>query len=348
MNTIIMDMTDGINAKDMEKVGEVLKNGGLAAFPTETVYGLGANALDEEAARKIYAAKGRPSDNPLIVHIAQMEDLYKIAEKVPEEAEKLAKAFWPGPLTMIFRKKDVVPYGTTGGLDTVAVRMPNHEIALELIRAGGGYIAAPSANASGRPSPTTAEHVREDMDGRIDVIVDGGAVGIGVESTIVDLSEDVPMILRPGFINQEMLEKVIGKVEMDPAVSGADVKGTPKAPGMKYRHYAPRAQMVIVEGDRDKVIDYINGKIKEEKAKGNLAGVIASDETIGCYDGGIVKSMGTRTEELSISRHLFGVLREFDSCNVSIIFSESFYTPDLGAAIMNRLMKAAGHQIIRI
>lgn len=348
MNTIIMDMTDGINAKDMEKAGEVLKNGGLVAFPTETVYGLGANALDEEAARKIYAAKGRPSDNPLIVHIAQMEDLYKIAEKVPEEAEKLAKAFWPGPLTMIFRKKDIVPYGTTGGLDTVAVRMPNHEIALELIRAGGGYIAAPSANASGRPSPTTAEHVREDMDGRIDVIVDGGAVGIGVESTIVDLSEDTPMILRPGFINQEMLEKVIGKVEMDPAVSGADVKGTPKAPGMKYRHYAPRAQMVIVEGDRDKVIDYINGKIKEEKAKGNLAGVIASDETFGCYDGGIVKSMGTRTEELSISRHLFGVLREFDSSNVSIIFSESFYTPDLGTAIMNRLMKAAGHQIIRI
>lgn len=348
MNTIIMDMTDGINAKDMEKAGEVLKNGGLVAFPTETVYGLGANALDEEAARKIYAAKGRPSDNPLIVHIAQMEDLYKIAERVPEEAEKLAKAFWPGPLTMIFRKKDIVPYGTTGGLDTVAVRMPNHEIALELIRAGGGYIAAPSANASGRPSPTTAEHVREDMDGRIDVIVDGGAVGIGVESTIVDLSEDTPMILRPGFINQEMLEKVIGKVEMDPAVSGADVKGTPKAPGMKYRHYAPRAQMVIVEGDRDKVIDYINGKIKEEKAKGNLAGVIASDETFGCYDGGIVKSMGTRTEELSISRHLFGVLREFDSSNVSIIFSESFYTPDLGTAIMNRLMKAAGHQIIRI
>ena len=348
MNTIIMDMTDGINAKDMEKVGEVLKNGGLAAFPTETVYGLGANALDEEAARKIYAAKGRPSDNPLIVHIAQMEDLYKIAEKVPEEAEKLAKAFWPGPLTMIFRKKDVVPYGTTGGLDTVAVRMPNREIALELIRAGGGYIAAPSANASGRPSPTTAEHVREDMDGRIDVIVDGGAVGIGVESTIVDLSEDTPMILRPGFINQEMLEKVIGKVEMDPAVSGADVKGTPKAPGMKYRHYAPKADLAIVEGTEEAVVKKINELAAKAKARGEQVGIIATDETKDRYQEGLVVSIGSRKEEETIAHHLYEVLRDFDQSAVKSIYSEAFYTPRMGQAIMNRLLKAAGHKIIRV
>ena len=291
----------------LKRAGEILKSGGLVAFPTETVYGLGANALDEQAAFKIYAAKGRPSDNPLIVHIAKTEDLYRIVEEVPEEAKKLAEKFWPGPLTMIFQKKEIVPYGTTGGLDTVAVRMPNHPVALKMIEAGGGYIAAPSANTSGRPSPTTAQHVADDLDGKIEMILDGGSVGIGVESTIVDLSTGVPTILRPGYINKAMLEKVIGKVEVDPTLLSADCKQRPKAPGMRYKHYAPKADMVIVEGEEEKVIAYINDRICEELKKGNRPGVIASDETVHRYCGGTVKSMGSRRDELSISRHLYAV-----------------------------------------
>ena len=348
MQTIIADMTNHIDENDMEKAGQILRAGGLVAFPTETVYGLGANALDEQAAFKIYAAKGRPSDNPLIVHIARMEDLYKIAENVPKEAELLADAFWPGPLTMIFQKKDVVPYGTTGGLNTVAVRMPNHPVALKMIEVGGGYIAAPSANTSGRPSPTTAQHVADDMTGKIDMILDGGSVGIGVESTIVDLSTGVPTILRPGYINKGMLEEVIGQVEVDPTLLSADCKQRPKAPGMRYKHYAPKADMVIVEGEEEKVISYINERICEELKKGNCPGVIASDETKHRYCGGAVKSMGSRKDELSISRHLYAVLREFDEQQVSCIYSEAFETPNLGQAIMNRMVKAAGHQIVQV
>lgn len=339
-------MRQGIDPAAMRRAGEILRGGGLVAFPTETVYGLGANALDPDAARRIYQAKGRPSDNPLIVHIAQMEDLYRIARDVPEKAKLLAGAFWPGPLTMIFRKTDLVPLATTGGLETVAVRMPDHAAALALIRAGGGYIAAPSANTSGRPSPTQASHVAEDMDGRIDMIIDGGSVGIGVESTIVDMSVETPMILRPGYISRAMLEQVIGPVETDPALHSASEH--PKAPGMKYRHYAPKADMVLVEGAQEDVVAYINGQIQKELQVGGTPGVIASEETKRRYTGGIVKSMGSRQDELDIARHLYGVLREFDGQQVSRIYSEAFDTPTLGQAIMNRLIKAAGHQVIRV
>lgn len=348
MKTIIEDMTERINKQGMERAGQILKNGGLVAFPTETVYGLGANALDEAASSKIYAAKGRPSDNPLIVHIAEMKDLYTIAETVPEKAKLLAEKFWPGPLTMIFQKKSVVPYGTTGGLDTVAVRMPDHQVALELIRCGGGFIAAPSANTSGRPSPTKASHVEEDMGGRIDMIIDGGEVGIGVESTIVDLSGEIPVILRPGYINQAMLEEVVGTVDVDPTLLRTDCKERPKAPGMRYKHYAPKADMTIVEGAQEKVIAEINDRIRYFLERGGLPGIIATDETMDRYPAGVVKSIGSREDELSISRHLYSVLREFDELNVSVIYSEAFDTPNLGQAIMNRLIKAAGHQIIKV
>lgn len=348
MNTIMADMKNGIDREMIARAGEILRAGGLVAFPTETVYGLGANALDEDAASKIYRAKGRPSDNPLIVHIARMEDLYEIAAQVPEQAVQLAQAFWPGPLTMIFPKKPCVPKATTGGLETVAVRMPDHAAALELIRAGGGFIAAPSANTSGRPSPTTAAHVAEDLGGKIDMIIDGGSVGIGVESTIVDMSVPVPMILRPGYINQEMLRGVIGEVVSDPALFTADAKEPPKAPGMKYRHYAPKAQMLIVEGDQDSVVLRINRLVQEELQKGGLPAVIASEETKGSYEGGIVCSVGSREEEISISRHLYAVLRELDERKATKIFSEAFDTPALGQAIMNRLIKAAGHQVLNV
>ena len=348
METIIADMTRGIDGDMMAKAGQIIRQGGLVAFPTETVYGLGANGLDETASAKIYAAKGRPSDNPLIVHIARFSDLERIAEQIPDSARKLADAFWPGPLTMIFRKSPEVPYGTTGGLDTVAVRMPDHPIALALIEAGGGYIAAPSANTSGRPSPTRAAHVAEDLQGKIDMILDGGDVGIGLESTIVDLTEEKPVILRPGYINQKMLEDVIGPVEMDRGLTADDPNVHPKAPGMKYRHYAPKASLTIVEGPAGAVMDKIRLLARQEEERCGRVGIIATDETAASYPVGIVKSVGTRTDELSISSHLYGILREFDQLQVTRIYSEAFETPMLGQAIMNRLMKAAGHQVILV
>ena len=289
MQTIIKKVDENcIDLQIMKEAGELLKAGALVAFPTETVYGLGANALDEKAAAKIYAAKGRPSDNPLIVHIADMEKLENITEEIPEAAVKLAEKFWPGPLTMVMKKSAVVPLGTTGGLSTVAVRMPSHPIALEMIRHGGGYIAAPSANTSGRPSPTLASHVADDMDGIIPMILDGGPVGIGIESTIVDLTEEIPTILRPGFITKEMLEEVVGEVQIDKGLE-ADAKTPPKAPGMKYRHYAPKAELVIVEGAREAVIEKINALVKEKEAQGMIAGIIGTEETILQSLPGIVK-----------------------------------------------------------
>ena len=345
MNTIIEKSSE---PGSIEKAGEILKKGGLVAFPTETVYGLGANALDEKAAAKIYAAKGRPSDNPLIVHIARMEDLPAVASEIPEKAKMLAEHFWPGPLTMIFKKTEKVPYGTTGGLDTVAVRMPVHPVALQVIAAGGGFISAPSANTSGKPSPTTAAHVAADMDGRIDMVLDGGAAGIGLESTIVDMSEETPVILRPGYINQAMLEQVIGEVRMDQALIQENSKVRPKAPGMKYKHYAPKADLKIVEGTQEAVVAEINRRICEQAAKGEKTGVIATEETKDLYKGGLVKSIGRRSDEEAIARHLYSVLREFDESEVTQIYSEAFDTPNMGQAIMNRLVKAAGHQIIRL
>lgn len=348
MQTIIRKVDENcIDEKIMKEAGALLKAGALVAFPTETVYGLGANALDAKAAAKIYAAKGRPSDNPLIVHIADMEGLKLITEEIPEAAYQLADKFWPGPLTMVLKKSDAVPYGTTGGLDTVAVRMPSHPIALEMIRYGGGYIAAPSANTSGRPSPTLASHVLDDMNGIIPMILDGGAVGIGIESTIVDLTEGVPTILRPGFITKEMLEEVVGEVQIDKGLS-ADSKTPPKAPGMKYRHYAPKADLMIVEGAREAVIEKINALVQENESKGVCTGIIGTEETISRYPSGIVKSMGTRRDELSISSHLYSILREFDESDAEIIYSESFSEGAMGSAIMNRLLKAAGHKIMKV
>lgn len=336
-----------IDPKIMEEAGKLLKSGELVAFPTETVYGLGANALDTQAAAKIYSAKGRPSDNPLIVHIAEMESLALITKEIPKAAVKLAEKFWPGPLTMVLKKSDAVPYGTTGGLDTVAVRMPSHPIALEMIRQGGGYVAAPSANTSGRPSPTLASHVADDMNGIIPLILDGGPVGIGIESTIVDLTEEIPTILRPGFITKEMLEEVVGTVQMDQGLS-ENSKTPPKAPGMKYRHYAPQAELIIVEGNSDAVIAKINALAEENRKQGIITGIIGTEETVNNYRTGIVKSIGTRSDELTISSHLYRILREFDESDAEVIYSESFEEGAMGNAIMNRLLKAAGHKMIYV
>lgn len=322
--------------------------GELVAFPTETVYGLGADALRAEAAAKIYAAKGRPSDNPLIVHIAEPEDLARVAVDVPPQAKALADAFWPGPLTMILNKKPEVPDATTGGLDTVAVRMPDHPVALALIKKSGCLIAAPSANASGRPSPTEAAHVQQDLSGRIAMILDGGAVGIGIESTIVDLTGEVPMILRPGCITEDMLAEVLGAVATDPGILSDSGGGRPKAPGMKYRHYAPKARLSIVEGPAGAVLAKINELADEARSAGRRVAVIAADETAEAYRAEVVLRIGSRSDEAGIAQRLYRILRECDELQVSEIYSESFQTPQLGTAIMNRLLKAAGHTVIRV
>lgn len=306
--------------------------------------------MHPEASAKIYAAKGRPSDNPLIVHIADMDALEDIAQSVPEAAVKLADHFWPGPLTMIFPKKEAVPKSTTGGLETVAVRMPSHPVARALIRESGVYIAAPSANTSGRPSPTKAEHVKEDLDGRIDMILDGGAVGIGLESTIVDLSTGVPTILRPGYITGEMLEDVLGEVQVDPAILSQKMNPNivAKAPGMKYRHYAPKGQMTIIEGDTSKVVDEINRLVKEKTDEGCSVAVIATEETKDAYACANVRSVGSRATEGSIAAGLYDILREMDHIGAEYIYAESFEKDTLGKAIMNRMLKAAAYHVIKV
>lgn len=338
-----------IDIEELAEAARILKNGGLVAFPTETVYGLGANALNEEAAKKIYAAKGRPSDNPLIAHISDFSELEPLVALVPEAGRKLMEAYWPGPLTLIFPKSEIVPYGTTGGLDTVAVRMPSDPVARGLIRLAGVPVAAPSANTSGRPSPTTADHVYEDMKGKIEMIVDGGPVGIGVESTIVDVSGEVPTLLRPGAVTLEMLRDTVGQVEIDPAILGPlgpDIH--PKAPGMKYRHYAPKAELTLYEGQEELVAETINRLASEKITLGYRVGVICTDETAGNYGPGIKKSIGSRLKPETIAHNLYGVLRGFDDLDVDYIYSESFSGDKLGQAIMNRLCKAAGYHIVNV
>jgi len=350
MKTIVKSLDrKQIDMEIIEEASQLLREGKMVAFPTETVYGLGADGLDANAAAHIYEAKGRPSDNPLIIHIAAVEQLETLTAEVPRSAKKLIEAFWPGPLTMIFNKSDRVPKAVTGNLDTVAVRMPNDVIALELLRHSNICIAAPSANTSGRPSPTEVKHVIEDLEGKVDMIIDGGKVGIGIESTIVDVTVDPPMILRPGSINKEMLEQVVGMVDIDQAIFEKPREDSqPKAPGMKYRHYAPKAQLSIYEGKPDKVAEFINKLAQEKVEKGYKVGIITADETKALYLTGHIVSIGNRCEEDTIANNLYGVLRDFDEMKVDYIFCEAFNTKQLGTAIMNRLSKAAGYHIEKI
>lgn len=369
-NYIDTQFLAGNEKENIKAASSILQNNGLVAFPTETVYGLGGNALEPNAAAKIYAAKGRPSDNPLIVHIADTAAVYELAKEVPEKAKLLMEAFWPGPLTIILPKKELVPDGTTGGLNTVAIRMPSHPVALELIRESGLYIAAPSANTSGRPSPTLAEHVMEDMKGRIEMILDGGAVGIGIESTIVDLTGDVPVILRPGFITKSMLEEIVGEVTIDPALIEPDPNLRPKAPGMKYTHYAPKGELTIVEGEScgvngtegdekdnnymvdvdstSKIVSKINELVGEKKVAGFKVAVITTSENSDKYNCDNILIAGERAQGETIAARLYQVLRKCDELDVDYIYSEAFNEGELGGAIMNRLLKAAGHRVIKV
>lgn len=354
MNTKVITCMEEDKKDCLAEAGRILQSGGLVAFPTETVYGLGGDAFNPDSSRKIYAAKGRPSDNPLIVHICCFEDIYKLVSDAPEHreklkaAKKLADAFWPGPLTMILPKSEAVPPETTGGLNTVAVRLPSHKTALALIEAAGGYVAAPSANTSGRPSPTLAKYVLEDMQGRIDMVIDGGEVGIGLESTIVDLTAEPAEILRPGYVTREMLSEVLGRVETDSTILNGDSSQIPKAPGMKYRHYAPKGQLTIVSGTPDRVNSYVNKEIERARAEGKRTGVIAAEETLQDYCADIAKSVGKRSDELAAARRLYRILREFDEEDVEVIYAEAFEDTGLGQAIMNRLLKAAGYRIVKV
>ncbi len=349
MDTKIIKIDEeNIDEALISQAGKIIKNGGLVAFPTETVYGLGGDALNRESSKKIYAAKGRPSDNPLIVHIADINDMDDIVLKVKENALKLAERFWPGPLTMILKKSDRVPLETTGGLDSVAIRMPVHKTAAAFIKAAGGYVAAPSANISGKPSPTSAKYVIQDMDGRIDMIIDGGDSGIGLESTIVDLTGDIPVLLRPGYITVEQLREVLGNVDVDKTILDGDCKERPKAPGMKYRHYAPKGELTIVEGQALAVVEKINELTHEAERENKKVCVIATDENADSYEAGVIKSIGSRNDEDIIAHRLYTILRECDDENIDVIYSESFDSAGIGQAIMNRLLKAAGHHMIHI
>ncbi|CDF57312.1 L-threonylcarbamoyladenylate synthase [Thermobrachium celere] len=332
----------------IREAAEVIKRGGLVVFPTETVYGLGANALDEEACRKIFIAKGRPQDNPLIVHVADF-DISDYVEYIPENAKKIMENFWPGPITMVLKKSSKIPMLVTANLDSVAIRMPSNKVARKLIEYSGVPIAAPSANISGRPSPTTIEHAIEDLMGRVDMIIGGEKCEFGLESTVVEVLNDKVTILRPGAITKDMLEDIGLTVDIDPAIlKRPDENLKPKSPGMKYRHYAPKAEMTIVTGRIDRAVDYINYKIKEMKSKGKVVGVLATEETKQLYEGGYIISVGSRNKLGLIAANLFDTLREFDKINVDYIYAEGFEEEGLGLAIMNRMKKAASYNIINV
>ena len=338
MNTLLLSAAD---ANTPNIAAEIIKTGGLVAIPTETVYGLGANGLDPEAVAKIFQAKGRPQDNPLILHISGPEQIEELCHHIPQAAYALAEAFWPGPLTMVLPARSVVPKCTTAGLPTVAVRCPDSEVTREIIRLAGVPVAAPSANISGKPSTTTAEHVRHDHDGRIDAIVDGGPCRVGVESTIVDLSEERPRLLRPGGITPEQLMAVLGDLVVDKAVTAQiDKDAVVKAPGMKYRHYAPDCQVLIVAGSREKAAEYI----RSHYAPGDR--VLCFAEELPLYEGCDPLSYGYESDVDTLSAGLFGALRELDNPKVHRVFARCPVGGGVAYAVQNRLKKAAAFHII--
>ncbi|QCJ44879.1 threonylcarbamoyl-AMP synthase [Bacillus sp. S3] len=329
------------NNPQVVDAADFLRKNEVVALPTETVYGLGGNAESDEAVAKIFSAKGRPGDNPLIIHIAERKQLARFTAEVPAKAETLMNAFWPGPLTIIFKRKEgVLSEKATAGLDTVAVRMPDHPLALALLKVCGLPIAAPSANSSGKPSPTNAAHVLDDLNGKIAGVLDGGATGVGVESTVVDCTEAVPVILRPGGVTKEQLEAVIGEVRVDAALS--DEAARPKAPGMKYRHYAPNAPLFMVSG----TAEFLQSLVAEKRSAGLRVGVLTTEENVSGYDADLVLACGRRAELETVAAALYDTLRRFNQENVDIIFSETFPADGVGYAIMNRLQKAAGHKLI--
>lgn len=343
---IIKDINTDI--RFIEEAGKVIRNGGTVAFPTETVYGLGANALDDEAVRKIFIAKGRPQDNPLIIHVSTKE-ISGLVKDVPEVAQKIIDKFWPGPLTVILEKKDIIPNVTSANLNTIGIRMPNSEIALKLIELAERPIAAPSANISGRPSPTEVERCVEDLNGRVDYIIGGESSDIGVESTIVDCTVNPPLVLRPGGITLEMLKEINPEIELDKALKSKpndDFK--PKAPGMKYKHYAPNAHLKIIKGKNEKTIEIINEIVENYIEKGNDVAILTTNENLNKFNNGKVISLGSENDLKEIAKNLFEALRKCDDLRVQYILCQGFEENGVGLAIMNRLNKAAGYDILEV
>jgi L-threonylcarbamoyladenylate synthase len=351
MKKTLVLKVDALNPEP-EKVrvaADIIRKGGLVAFPTETVYGLGADALNQKAVLALFEAKKRPLDNPPIVHVENTNDVYRLAVQVPPKADMLMKKFWPGPLTLIFKRSELVPDVTVAGLDTIAVRMPQHAVALALIRESHCPIAAPSANLAGKPSPTSAEHVFTDLNGRIDAILDGGPTRIGVESTVLDLSVDPPLILRPGGTPLEALRRVLDDVELHPFVVAEKELSVEKtrSPGMKHKHYAPKAQVILVEGAVSSVMATVKSLISTYWLRDKRVGVLATAETAWAYEADVVKSLGSRRKVDAMAASLFRLLREFDEENVDVIIAESVPTEGLGLAVMNRLRKASGYNIVK-
>ena len=345
METVIKKVDENnIDMGIIREMAEKIKNGETVIFPTETVYGLGANDMDEDAAKKIYVAKGRPSDNPLIVHIADIEEVDKIALEVGEKAKKAMENFWPGPLTIILKKKEIVPNVTSGGLSTVAIRMPSNKIANALIRESKTQIAAPSANISGRPSPTKAEHVVKEMSGRVSGIIMGGDCDFGLESTVVDFSEDKPMILRPGSITKEMLEEVLGEVSIDPSLTKKEDNIKAKAPGMKYKHYSPNAQVYIIKGEENNVITKMNELSRKNHAENKKTGIMCMSKDVDKFECDYVVDLGKDYDE--VASNLFDALIKMDEAKMDIVYSVCFESCGVGQAIMNRLLKSAAYRII--
>lgn len=337
-----------IDMRLIEEAGSAIREGKLVAFPTETVYGLGANAINEEAVKNIFLAKGRPQDNPLIVHVADF-DIHSFVEEIPEIASRLMKSFWPGPLTIILKKSSLIPDVTSAGLNSVGIRMPSNAIARELIKASGVPIAAPSANVSGRPSPTEWKRCEEDLQGRVDYIIGGGKCQVGLESTIIDCTVKPPCVLRPGAVTLDMLKELDDEVYIDPAVMNRNEGNfKPKAPGMKYRHYAPKAPLQIIQGDLQKTIAKVNEIVQNSIDENKRVGILATDETKDKYISGMIISLGSRNDIESIGMNLFEALRSFDDAEVDIILSEAFEESGVGTAVMNRLKKSAGYHIIKV
>jgi len=327
----------------------VIRKGGTVAFPTETVYGLGADVLNAKAVKGIFIAKKRPPDNPMIVHVANKEQVYELAREVPKSAEKLMAKFWPGPLTLVLKRSKAVPDVAVAGLETVAIRMPDSKVALALISESKTAIAAPSANLAGRPSPTTAAHVIDDLAGRIDVVLDAGATRIGVESTVIDMTSTPPQILRPGGTPYEELRGILGRVILHPIVL-AERKmrlGRARSPGMKHRHYAPNAKVVLVEGNLSAIMKKIQELAALYMKKGKRVGIMATDESRAAYDADVVKSLGSRANLATAAKRLYGLLRDFDDDGVDIIIAEGIAPKGLGLAIENRLRRASGLNIVR-
>lgn len=344
MKTQVFQITDpAVQKTEVFAAAEILRSGGLVGLPTETVYGLGANGLNESAVRAIFEAKGRPQDNPLILHIPNADWLERFCCDIPDAAYALVEHFWPGPLTMILKRREIVPNVTTGGLDTVGMRCPDHAVTLAIIEAAGVPVAAPSGNISGRPSPTCARHMIEDMDGRIDGIVDGGACGVGVESTIIDLTVTPPRLLRPGGLPLEELRAVLGEIAVDKAVLAPLSEGEkPRAPGMKYRHYAPKAPVTVVTGESTKTAAYIHLLASEK------TGVICFEEYRDLFPDCAVESIGSAEDKAEQARRIFDALRAFDETDVTAIYAQCPNDEGLGLAIANRLKKAAGFQVVEV